>query len=171
MDALEAILTRRSIRKYLKKSISDALIKVLLEAGMSAPSASNLKPWHFVVLTERTILNEIPKFHPYSEMLKEAPLAILVCGDLGIQKQEGYAVQDCSAAAQNILLAAHAKGLGAVWLGIYPREQRISGIRKLLGLPQRVLPISLIALGYPGESKAQERRFNSTKVHTNRWAP
>ena len=138
---------------------------------MSAPSASNLKPWHFVVINEHHLLNEIPKFHPYSEMLKEAPLAILVCGDLGIQKQEGYVVQDCSAAAQNILLAAHAKGLGAVWLGIYPREQRISGTRKLLGLPDNILPIALIALGYPGEGKVQEKRFNRTKVHTNRWAP
>jgi nitroreductase len=170
MDAMEAILTRRSIRQYTSRNVPEALVKALLEAGMSAPSASNLQPWHFVVIRDRSILNEIPKFHPYSEMLKKAPLAILVCGDLKVQKQEGYTVQDCSAATQNILLAAHAKKLGAVWLGVYPRATRIHDIRKLLGLPEHILPVSLIAIGYPAEQKPREDRYKPDKVHANRWA-
>lgn len=170
MEALEAILTRRSIRQYTTRNVPEVLVKALLEAGMSAPSASNLQPWHFVVIKDRAILNEIPKFHPYSEMLKKAPLAILVCGDLKVQKQEGYAVQDCSAATQNILLAAHAKKLGAVWLGVYPRTARVNDFRKLLGLPKHILPISLIAIGYPAEQKPREVRYKSEKVHSNRWA-
>jgi nitroreductase len=169
MEALEAILTRRSIRQYTPRNVQEALVKVLLEAGMSAPSTSNLQPWHFVVINDHQLLCEIPKFHPYSEMLKKAPLAILVCGDLSVQKQEGYVVQDCSAATQNILLAAHAKKLGAVWLGIYPKEARVAGIRKLFGLPGHILPVSLIALGYPAEHKEKENRFKASRVHTNRW--
>jgi nitroreductase len=170
MEALEAILTRRSIRQYTSRNVPEALVKVLLEAGMSAPSTSNLQPWHFVVIKDHRLLCEIPKFHPYSEMLKQAPLAILVCGDLSVQKQEGYMVQDCSAATQNILLAAHAKKLGAVWLGIYPKEARVAGIRKLFGLPGHILPVSLIAIGFPAEHKARENRFKPSRVHTNRWA-
>ena len=103
-------------------------------------------------------------------MLKQAPLAILVCGDLSVQKQDGYVVQDCSAATQNILLAAHAKKLGAVWLGIYPKEARVAGIRKLFGLPGHILPVSLIAIGSPAEHKGRENRFKASRVHTNRWA-
>ncbi len=169
MEALEAILTRRSIRKYTPRNVQEALVKVLLEAGMSAPSTSNLQPWHFVVINDHRLLCEIPKFHPYSEMLKKAPLAILVCGDLSVQKQEGYVIQDCSAATQNILLAAHAKKLGAVWLGIYPKEARVAGIRKLFGLPGHILPVSLIAIGFPAEHKEKENRFKASRVHTNRW--
>jgi nitroreductase len=170
MEALEAILTRRSIRQYTPRNVPEALVKLLLEAGMSAPLTSNLQPWHFVVIKDHRLLCEIPKFHPYSEMLKQAPLAILVCGDLSVQKQEGYVVQDCSAATQNILLAAHAKKFGAVWLGIYPNEARVAGIRKLFGLPGHILPVSLIAIGSPAEHKGRENRFKASRVHTNRWA-
>lgn len=169
MEAMEAILTRRSIRKYTKQSVSEEVIRKLLEAAMSAPSARNTQPWHFVVINDRAILDEIPKLHPYSQMLKEAPLAILVCGDLKLQNNEGYIVQDCSAATQNLLLAAHSEGLGAVWLGIYPREERISGIRKLLNIPSYILPISLISLGHPAEKKERENRYQESRVHYNRW--
>ncbi|GAI33467.1 unnamed protein product, partial [marine sediment metagenome] len=125
MDAMEAILARRSIRKYTKQPVSDEVLKELLEAAMCAPSAGNRQPRCFVVINGRKILDEIPKYHPYAEMLKEAPMAILVCCDRDLQMGD-YGVQDCSAATQNILLAAHAKGLGAVWLGTYPEEQRVA---------------------------------------------
>jgi len=168
MDAMEAILSRRSIRRYTSEKVSDHLIKELLEAAMNAPSASNEQPWHFIVIDDRKILEEIPKFHPYSSMLREAPLAILVCVDLNLGT-EGFLVQDGSAATQNLLIAAHAKGLGAVWLGVYPLKERISGMRKLLGIPERILPLALISVGYPAERISRVNRYQASRLHTNRW--
>jgi nitroreductase len=169
MDAMDAILSRRSIRKYTKQPVSDETIKELLEAAMSAPSAGNEQPWHFVVINEREILDEIPKFHPYSRMLGHAPVAILVCGDKQLEKYEGYWVQDCSAATQNILLAVQAKGLGAVWLGVYPIEDRVVGLRRLLNIPEHVTPFSLISIGYPAEQKPRSDRYDASRAHHNRW--
>jgi len=135
---------------------------------MSAPSAGNEQPWHFVIINDRNILGEITRFHPYSGMLKKAQVAILVCVDPDSGK-EGFLVQDGSAATENLLIAAHAKGLGAVWLGIYPLKERITGMVKLLDFPQRILPLSLISIGYPAEKVPRENRYDPTRVHTNRW--
>ena len=169
MEAMDAILSRRSIRRYTAQPVPDDVVEELLQAGMSAPSAGNEQPWHFVVLTDRRILDEIPTFHPYSRMLEGAPLAILVCGDVQLQKYEGYWVQDCSAATENILIAVHAKGLGAVWLGVYPIEERVVGMRKLLGIPDHVIPFSLISIGYPAEQKPRADRYDRSRVRHNRW--
>ncbi len=168
MDAMEAILTRRSIRKYTKQPVPDEVLKELLEAGMYAPSAVNRQPWCFVVINDRKIMNEIPKYHTSSQMLREAAVAILVCCDSDLQLGEPD-VQDCSAATQNILLAAHAKGLGAVWLGVYPAEPVVMAIKKLLNLPEHIIPISLISIGYPAEQKPRPDRYRADKVHYNRW--
>ena len=168
MDAMEAILTRRSIRKYTKQPVSDEVLKKLLEAAMCAPSASNRQPWCFVVINDRKVLDEIPNYHPYAQMLKEAPVAILVCCDRDLQMGD-YGVQDCSAVTQNILLAAHAKGLGAVWLGVYPTESRVTDIKKLLNLPEHIIPISLISIGYPVEQKPRLDRYRADRVHHNHW--
>ena len=169
MDAMEAILTRRSVRKYTSQTVSDDLVKKLLEAAMAAPSAGNEQPWHFVVITDRAALDEIPKFHEYSQMLKEAPAAILVCGDETLEKYQGYWVQDCSAATENLLLAAHALGLGAVWLGVYPIEERVDATRVLLNLPAHVIPFAIIALGYPAEPTGPADRYDSSRVRHNTW--
>jgi len=169
VEAMKAILSRRSIRRYTSKEIPEELIKDLLKAAMSAPSAGNQQPWQFVVINDRTILDEIPKFHPYAQMLTQAPVAILVCGDLKRETHRGYWIQDCSAATQNILLAAHAKGLGAVWLGIYPREERVKGMRKLLNIPEQVIPFSLISIGYPAEQKPPSNRYDESRIHYNTW--
>jgi len=169
MEAMEAILTRRSIRRYTDKKVSDEIVKELLEAGMSAPSAGNEQPWHFVAITDHKILDEIPKIHPHSGMLKEAPLAILICGDESLQKYQGYWVQDCSAATENILIAANAIGLGGVWLGVYPIEDRVVGIRKLLGMPEKVIPFALLSIGYPAEQKPPANRYDESRVHYNIW--
>ncbi|HGJ63854.1 TPA: nitroreductase family protein [bacterium] len=166
---MEAILTRRSIRRYTDKKVSDEIVKELLEAGMSAPSAGNEQPWHFVAITDHKILDEIPKIHPHSGMLKEAPLAILICGDESLQKYQGYWVQDCSAATENILIAANAIGLGGVWLGVYPIEDRVVGIRKLLGMPEKVIPFALLSIGYPAEQKPPANRYDESRVHYNIW--
>ncbi len=168
MDTMEAILTRRSIRKYTKQSVSDEVLKELLEAAMCAPSGGNRQPWCFVVINDRKIMNEIPKYHPYSQTLREAAVAILVCCESDLQLGE-LGVQDCSAATQNILLAAHAKGLGAVWLGVYPAEATVTATKKLLNLPEHITPISLISIGYPAEQKPQQDRYRADRVHYNQW--
>ena len=168
MDTMEAIFTRRSIRKYTKQPVSDEVLKELLEAAMYAPSAGNRQPWCFIVINDRKILDKIPEYHPYAQMLKEAPVAILVCCEQGLQMGE-HGVQDCSAATQNMLLAAHAKGLGAVWLGVYPAEPRVSDIKNLLNLPEHIMPISLVSIGYPAEQKSQPNRYKADRVHYNQW--
>jgi nitroreductase len=169
VEAMEAILSRRSIRKYDSKPVSAELVHQLLDAAMNAPSSSNGQPWHFIVIDDRRVLDEIPKFHPYSSMLKESPVAIVVCGDVKLEKAKGIWVQDCSAATENILIAARALGLGSVWLGMFPVDERVAGARKLFGLPDNVIPHSIIAIGYPGETKPPANRYNAERVHKNRW--
>jgi nitroreductase len=169
MDALDAIWTRRSIRKYRDEPLPEDLIQKLLAAAMQAPSARNQQPWQFVVIDERATLAKIPSFMPNAAMVAKAPLAILVCGDLGLEKSEGYWVVDCAAATQNLLLAAHALGLGAVWCGVYPREPRMAGLRRLVGLPDNVIAHSLVVLGQPAEQVWPEDRYRPERVRRNHW--
>ncbi|HBH86523.1 MAG TPA: nitroreductase family protein [Syntrophaceae bacterium] len=169
MDAMDAILSRRSIRKYTKEPVPEKVLKEILDAAMSAPSAGNQQPWHFVVINNREILDEIPNFHPYSHALKMASVAILVCGDLELEQHKDFWVQDCSAATENILVAVHAKELGAVWLGLYPRAERVAGMRALLGIPDHVVPLAIIPIGYPAEEKPPAMRFNASRIHYNKW--
>lgn len=169
MDAMDAILTRRSIRQYTDQPVSADALQDIIKAAMEAPSAGNEQPWHFVIIDDRKMLDEIPSFHPHSQMVKSAPVAILVCGDLDKEKHKGYWTQDCSAATQNLLLAVHATGLGAVWVGVYPRDERVEGFRKLLGIPDTVIPFSLVPIGYPAEEKLPGNRYDASRVHTNGW--
>jgi nitroreductase len=168
MEAMEAILSRRSIRKYTKQPVPDNLINELLMAGMAAPSARNEQPWHFVVVTDHKILDEIPSFHPFSKMLVEAPVAIVVCADTS-PLSDIYWVEDCSAATENILVAARAIGLGAVWLGVFPNESRVKSLQSLCGLPEKVIPLGIISLGFPAEEKPPANRYDLKRVHYNRW--
>jgi nitroreductase len=144
-------------------------LRKVLEAAMNAPSAGNQQAWQFVVVRDREILSKITEVHPYAQMLKQAQAAIVVCGDLPAQKHQGYWVQDCAAATQNAMLAAHALGLGAVWLGVHPRVDRVKGVQKVLGLPKGIVPLSIIALGYPGEKLRAVKRFTRAKVHYEKW--
>ncbi len=166
---MSAIFERRSIRKYTDKEVSEELIEKILRAGMAAPSAGNQQPWHFIVIDDRDVLIEIPKFHPNSRMLMEASRAIVVCGDLKLQKYEGYWIQDCSAAMENMLLMVQELGLGAVWLGVYPVEERVKGVVKLLNLPENIMPLSIISIGYPDEKRDPVDRYNPSRIHRNRW--
>ena len=169
MDALEALNTRRSIRKFKQGKISKDTINKILETGMSAPSAINEQPWHFVVIDKQELIDKILKFHPHASMAKQATIAILVCGDLKLEKAKGFWVQDCSAATQNILLAVHALGLGAVWIGVYPRQKRINGFRKLLNLPENIIPFAFIPIGHPAEKPFKAERFEKQRIHYNKW--
>ncbi len=169
MNAMDALLTRRSIRRYTEDPVPEPMMESLLRAAMSAPSAGNQQPWHFVIIADRAVLREVPSFHPHAKMVPEAPVAILVCGDLKREKHKGFWVQDCSAATQNILLAAHAQGLGAVWVGIFPLEDRVAAFRKLAGLPEHVVPLALVPVGFPAVRKPGEDRYDRLRVHENRW--
>jgi len=168
MEAMEAIMTRRSIRRYTGKQVSPELERRLLEAGMAAPSAHNRQPWHFIVVRSRETLDRIPEFHRYSKMLREASLAVVVCGDNEVQTTEFWA-QDCSAATENMLVAANALGLGAVWLGVHPGEEPVSKTRELLGIPGHVTPLCIVSVGYPAEEKPPGNRYDESKVHREKW--
>lgn len=169
MDTIEAIRTRRSIRRYTGEPFSDDVLAEILKAAMSAPSAGNQQPWQFVVVADRALREAIAQFHPYAQMVPEAPVAIVVCGDVRLESYKGYWVQDCSAATQNILLAAHAMGLGAVWVGIYPVEDRVRRLQQLLALPAQVVPLALVPLGLPAERALPANRFDPARIHRNRW--
>jgi nitroreductase len=166
---MNSLFKRRSIRHYTKEPIKPESIELLLKAAMAAPSAGNQQPWHFIVIQDRRILEEIPNLHPYAQMVMEAPLAILVCGDLSSEKHPGFWVQDCSAATENILIEACELGLGAVWVGVYPNEQRVAALSKLVGLPEKIIPFSLVPIGYPAEHKPPSNRYDTAKIHYNRW--
>jgi len=169
LDAYEALLTRRSIRQYTQQRISDELIRQLLVAAMSAPSAGNQQPWHFIVLTERPALDALADALPFGKTLHSAPLGLVVCAETARLPHSGYWVQDCSAATENLLLAAHALGLGGVWIGVYPNEERVAGLRKLLGLPPGVIPLNAIAIGYPVQPGGTVNRYQEARVHRERW--
>jgi nitroreductase len=169
MEAMEAILSRRSIRKYTSDPVADNLVTDLLKAAMSAASTSYEKPWHFIVMRNHAVLDQIPKIHPYSGMLKEAALAIIVCGDLKLTGGLDLWIQICSAATENILIAANSMGLGAVWLGVHSIEERVAAIQKLLELPQHIVPFSIVSIGYPAEIKPFTERYDPTRVHYEKW--
>ena len=169
MDTLEAIFTRRSIRKFLPQAVSRTEIEELLQAAMAAPSAGNAQPWLFLVITDKAKLAQIPSIHPYAAMCPGAAAAILVCSDTNAEKYAGFWPQDCSAATQNLLLAARAKELGTVWCGIYPVEERMQTFRTMFSLPDPVMPFALIALGHPDQPFGRRDRYDAAKVHWETW--
>lgn len=166
---MNAIFRRRSIRKYTAQEVSDEHIKRLLEAGMNAPSAGNQQPWQFVVIKNKQMLQKLAEASQYAKMLPDAAVAILVCGDLTNARHEAFWVQDCSAATENILLEAEDTGLGAVWLGMYPREDRMVFLRTALNIPTQIVPFALIAIGYPAETKEPPNRYDESRVHHEQW--
>jgi nitroreductase len=165
-ERLHIIFARRSIRKYTDAPISEADIDSLLQAGMAAPSAANLKPWHLVVVTDRKTLRALAEVNPYGKMLAQAALAIAVCGDPSVSD---WWVQDCTAATENILIAASALGLGAVWLGCHGRDEREQANRAVLGIPPQIGVLSLLAIGHPAEDKEARTQYDPARVHTNQW--
>ena len=131
---------------------------------MAAPSAHNRKPWHFILVTERETLDRLAKAHKYGKMLNKAPLCISVCGDRSVSKS--FWVQDCSAATENLLLAAAALGLGAVWCGVYPHRELIVAISKILGIKAPIVPLNIIALGHPAEEKESRTQYDESRIHS-----
>lgn len=167
---MKEILTRRSIRKYEEQPVSEEKIHQILRAAMYAPSAGNERPWHFIMIKDRKTLDEIPKFHQHTQMLLEAPLAIVPCCDTSNLKYNGvFWVQDMAAAIQNILLESKYLGLGSCWCGVYPRKEFIEPIKDLLNMPEHIIPVAVIAIGFPGEEVEVRERYKEERIHYEKW--
>ena len=168
---IENIMTRTSIREFTSQPVSKDTLDLIVKAGMAAPSAMDKRPWAFVVVTEREVLDSLNAIKPWFN-LKTATAAVIVCGDLS-KAAEGeardYWVQDCSAVTENMLLAAHAYGLGAVWCGVYPIEETMAGVSGILGLPSDIIPLDVVTLGYPAESPEPKDKFDPARIHYQRW--
>ena len=172
-DVLTAIRTRKSVRKFdpLRK-VEDEKIEKILRAAMCAPSAMDKRPWEFVVVKDSAQLKKLGERLPNSHCGSGAQAAIVVCGSLdnGLPgRGKEYWIHDCSAAAMNILLAAHALDLGAVWTGVYPGEDRIAKVREILSIPEGYMPLNVIPLGYPAENPPAKDKWNPAKIHNDRW--
>ncbi len=170
MNKIDWIFRRRSIRQFTGQTLTTEQITLLLEAAMAAPSAMNLKPWKFVVVQSPEQLSELRKALPFGKM--GAPCAIVVCGDLRSFKKpvvERFWVQDCSAATQNILLAATTLGLGSVWCGVHPINTIEKAVRKALEIPENVIPLNVIFVGYPAEEKPIRTQFSEANVFADRF--
>lgn len=174
MDALHMIFTRRSIRKYTDEPITTDQETLLLKAAMCAPNTVNRRNWAFIVVRDPARLNALAEdLRPNAEPLRRAKMAIIPCGDLSLtlRGMEEYWVQDCSAATENLLLAAHAMGLGALWMGTYPQWNKVNNVARTLNLPRHIQPLCVIGLGYPAEEKpsAADQRYEPVKIHHEQW--
>ena len=163
---IDLIKRRRSIRRYTSEPVTETEVRELLEAAMAAPSANNSQPWHFVVVRDEQTKARLGKTHRWSGMIAEAALAIAVCGE---KRQSHHWVQDTSAATENLLLAATALDLGAVWIGIHPDSGREAYVREALGIPEEIGVLCLIAVGRPAEHKPPRENYNETRIHHDRW--
>ena len=170
--AIDNIMTRTSIRSFTDRAVSADTIEMLLRAGMAAPTAVNKQPWHFVAITDRAVLDELGGEGRQSQMWQESPLAIAVCGDMDKALDgpaQAFWVQDCSAATENILLAAHALGLGAVWTGCYPMVERMTNVSQVLNLTNNLVPLCVIVMGYPNESPEPKDKWKPENVTYNKF--
>ena len=168
---LAPIFARRSIRKFLDRPVPPEIVRDVLDAAMAAPSANAMDPWEIVVAQNPDTLATLAAGLPYGKMLATAPVGFVVCGDPARANggQLSYMLQDCSACVENLLLALSMLGLGGVWLGVHPREDRIAHLRAALDIPESIVPVAAIAAGYPAESYPPRTRFSADRVHVERW--
>ncbi|HOF04378.1 MAG TPA: nitroreductase family protein [Syntrophales bacterium] len=170
-DALAVILSRKSVRNYTGEPVKEEDIEKIVMAGMAAPSAVNMQPWSFVVVTERKILDELAAGLPYAKMLGGAGAAIIVCTEpeKAYERSRDMAIIDASLAGENILLAIEALGLGGVWTAAYPYADRMKHVKKVLNIPEEVIPLNVIPIGVPtGKDKAKDK-YKKEKIHRERW--
>ena len=168
---LENIHSRKSVREFTSEPVSDADIQTMLKAAMAAPTAINFQPWRFVVVNEREALDSLADQLPYAKMLKQAPLAIVVCGEtlwMGGEENPFWSL-DCSAATQNLLLTAEALGLGAVWTAAYPDADRCKAISDALGLPSTVKPLCVVPIGHPAGENQPRDKWKPENIHYGEW--
>lgn len=173
-EMLECIITRASVRKYKAEPVNDSIITDILKAGMAAPTAANQQAWHFVVVTDQAIKDTITNAFQWTKMVRDCAFAVVVCGDMtklfdGDRENGGFWTLDCSTASENMLLAAHALGLGGVWCGIYPEEDRMARLSEILNLPSNLRPLNILSFGYPAASVAPKDKWDAAKVSYNRF--
>lgn len=171
-DVLSVIHARKSVRQYTGEPAGREELQTLVKAGMAAPTAMDKRPWAFVVVTDGAVLAKLAEELPHSRMIVKAGAAIVVAGDLkkaGRGREQDFWVQDCSAATENILLAAEAMGLGAVWTGMYPVRERVEYVQKVLGIPEDVIPLSVIAVGHPTGAEGPKDKFDPSNIHWEKW--
>lgn len=174
-DTLNTIKHRTSIRNYKDDKIPQAALEEIVKAGMAAPSAMNIQPWEFIIVTDKAVLEELAQVQPYVKMAKQAAAAIIVCGNMqnygngGLAAFKDYWVQDTSAASQNILLAADSMGIGSVWTGLFPSLNACAKVRKVLAIPEDVIPLNIIVLGYPLQETAPKNKWSDKKLHWNKY--
>lgn len=169
---LKTIFSRKSVRTFKDAPVSKETLNMLVRAGMAAPTAVDKRPWEFIVITDRATLNKLADALPYAKMAAQAGGAIMVCGDT--EKQHGgvganYWIMDCSAASENILLAAESMGLGAVWTAVYPDEERVKAARTILGIPAKVIPLNFIPIGVPDGDPKPKDKHDPQKIHWEKW--
>ncbi|MBD5163206.1 MAG: nitroreductase family protein [Bacteroidales bacterium] len=168
----DAIMTRTSVRSYSDKPVGTEQVDSLLHAAMAAPTAVNKQPWRFLVVNQREALDSIASISPNMKMVEGAKLAIILCGDMDAALQgeaREFWVQDVSAATENLLLAAHSMGLGAVWCGIYPVQDRVAAFAKLFNMPENIIPLSCVVIGYPDGQNTPKDKWKPENVHYNTW--
>lgn len=171
-SVIETILNRKSVRKFSDKPVEKEKLQLILQAAMAAPSAVNCQPWFFVVIDERELLDKLGQELPYGKMLLHSQAAVIVCGDLKKALEDwekDFWVQDCSAASQNLLLAAESLGLGAVWTALYPAQNRVKIVRDILNLPENLMPLNVIPLGYPAGHDNPINKWHEENIHYNKW--
>ncbi|MDR0691416.1 MAG: nitroreductase family protein [Prevotellaceae bacterium] len=170
-DTLTVISQRKSVRHFTDREISDGQVEVLLRAAMAAPSAKNKQVWEFVVINERSELDRLATLLPYAKMLSQAPVAIVICGDVSKNTEESELnwVADCSAAAENLLLAAESLGLGAVWTAAFPYADRMDAVRQITGIPEHIVPLCVVPVGHPGKDEPVKDKWHPEKIHYNQW--
>ena len=170
---LQNIFSRKSVRSYTDRSVSRTQLDTLVRAAMAAPTGRDMRPWKFVIVDERAVMDSLAARLPKAKMLAAAPVAVVVCGDLSVVDQEGKPsvnwVMDCSAATENLLLAAEAMGLGAVWTGVYPYDDRMTAVSAALGLPEHVVPLCVVPVGYPEGDPRPKDKYKAENIHYNGW--
>lgn len=170
---LENIHNRKSVRKFTEQAVSREQLDTLLRAAMAAPSGWDLRPWCFAALDDREVIDKLAEKMPQTDILKKAPTVIVVCGDMSMTDRNGDKPElweyDCSLASENLLLAAEALGLGAVWMKVSPDEERIAAVQEVLGMPKFVIPLNVIPVGYPAGDEQSKDKYDAANIHFNEW--
>lgn len=170
---MQNILQRKSVRSFTDRPVTKAQLDTLVRAAMAAPTGKDMRPWKFVVISDKQAMKALAENLPYAKMLPEAQAAVVVCGDMSVVDKEGKPSTnwtfDCSAATENLLLQAEAMGLGAVWTGAYPYDERVKAVKEALHLPEHIIPLNVIPIGYPKGDAQPKDKYNADNIHYNEW--
>lgn len=171
-ETAKTIFNRKSVRNYVETTVAPETLEFLVRAGMAAPSAMDRRPWEFIIINDKAVVKKLNDALPHAKMAEKAGYAIVVAGNIEKQaggKDSNFWIMDCSAAAQNILLAAESLGLGAVWTAVYPSAERVKPVVEILGLPANIVPLAFIPVGKPSGADKPKDKFDKTKIHWNNW--